>query len=260
MSRLSFVDTHCHIQGDFYKGQDVNTVLLAAKNANVEMLICVGTDEIESQSAIDLAHKHSNVFASVALHPHDEPKGVGDLSELAALASCSKVIAIGECGLDYYYPNVPKDIQIERLKFHLELSIVNNLPLIFHVRNAFEDFFAVLDQFPKLSGVVHSFTGTAQELSQILSRGLYVGINGIVTFTKEADQLAMYKSIPLDRLLLETDSPFLTPAPFRGKINEPKNVAVIAEFLSELRSESLEAIAAQTTKNAVQLFNLKVSE
>jgi len=142
------------------------------------------------------------------------------------------------------------------LKFQLDLAQEFNLPLIFHIRDAFEDFWPIFDQYKGLKGVVHSFTANTKELEEVLARGLCVGLNGIMTFTKQANQLAAAKAVPLDKLLLETDAPFLTPAPFRGTICEPKHVRVTAEFLSHLRNESLEDIAAATTQNAAQLFKL----
>ena len=128
--------------------------------------------------------------------------------------------------------------------------------MIFHVRDAFDDFWPIFDEYKGIRGVIHSFTATTKELDQILTRGLFVGLNGIMTFTKDDKQLEAAKSVPLDRLVLETDTPFLTPKPFRGKINEPKNVVVIAEFLSDLRGESLKELSEATTNNSNQLFNL----
>jgi TatD DNase family protein len=130
------------------------------------------------------------------------------------------------------------------------------LPLIFHVRDAFDDFWPIFDNFKGLRGVIHSFTATPRELEQILQRDLYVGLNGIMTFTKNADQLEAAKAVPLDRLLLETDAPFLTPVPFRGKICEPKHVVITAEFLSKLRGEFIGKLGQNTTRNAQTLFNV----
>src|SRR5690606_9318752 len=132
----------------------------------------------------------------------------------------------------------------------------HDLPLIFHVREAFKDFWSIFDDFRGLRGVVHSFTSDKRDLEQILSRGLYVGLNGIMTFTKRTEQLEAAKSVPLDKLVLETDAPFLTPTPFRGKICEPKHVRTVGEFLADLRGEKLEDLAAATTANARKLFKL----
>jgi TatD DNase family protein len=178
------------------------------------------------------------------------------LSAFKALAGQSKVVAIGECGLDYFYNHSPAEAQKELLHFQLALAQEYKLPVIFHVRDAFDDFWPIFDQYKGLKGVIHSFTADTAVLEQILARGLCIGINGIMTFTKNAAQLAAARAIPLDRLVLETDAPFLTPTPFRGTICEPKYVRVTAEFMSRLRNESLEDIATATTHNAAQLFKL----
>lgn len=167
-----------------------------------------------------------------------------------------KVVAIGEIGLDYYYENSPKEDQKKLLRFQLDIAAEHGLPVIFHVREAFDDFFAILDDYKGIQGVVHSFTSDRADLDKILSHGLYVGLNGIMTFTKRSAQLEAAKATPLEKLLLETDAPFLTPAPFRGKICEPKHVRTTAEFLANLRDESLEDLAAATTANAHKLFRL----
>ena len=163
-------------------------------------------------------------------------------------------MAIGECGLDYFYEHSPKEAQIQVLRFQLELAQKHNLPLVFHVREAFQDFWPIFDEFPGLRGVVHSFTAGQKELDEIVARGLYVGLNGIVTFMKRPEQLDVIKAVPLENMLLETDAPFLTPVPYRGTICEPKHVRVTAEFLSTLLARPLEEIAAHTTRNAETLF------
>lgn len=178
-----------------------------------------------------------------------------------------KVVAIGECGLDYYYQHSPKADQNKLLRYQIELALEHDLPLIFHIREApnqdksashraFDDFFATMDQYKGIRGVVHSFTANVPVLDKVLSRGLNIGLNGIITFAKDEETLKMAKTVPLDKLLLETDAPFLTPAPFRGKVCEPKHVRVTAEFLSKLREESLEQLCMATTQNAKELFNV----
>jgi TatD DNase family protein len=142
------------------------------------------------------------------------------------------------------------------LKFQIELAIEHSLPLIFHVRDAFDDFWSILDKYPALTGVVHSFTDSITNLNIAINRGYMIGVNGISTFTKNPDQIEMYKQIPISSLVLETDSPYLTPAPFRGIICEPKHIKVVADFLVKLRGETLENLANQTTKNAKILFRI----
>jgi len=142
------------------------------------------------------------------------------------------------------------------LKFQIELAIEHNLPLIFHVREAFDDFWPILDEYESIRGVLHSYTDTQANLDKALERGLYIGVNGIATFAKSQSQLDVYRAVPLQKLLLETDAPFLTPTPYRGTINQPKRVGTIAEFVASLRGESLEQLAAATTQNAHDLFGI----
>ncbi|MEX0934175.1 MAG: TatD family hydrolase, partial [Candidatus Saccharimonadales bacterium] len=166
------------------------------------------------------------------------------------------------CGLDYYYLHSDKNDQITALIYQIELALENNLPMIFHVRNAdgdpqaFDDFFKIIDKFEHISGVVHSFTAGKSTMEECIKRGLYIGLNGIMTFSKDQSQLEAAKSIPLDRLLLETDSPFLTPAPFRGKVNHSGHIKIVAEFLAKLRGEELSDLAQVTSDNAKEVFSI----
>jgi TatD DNase family protein len=255
---LSFVDSHCHIHFLNY-GLKPEAVIEAAKHAGVNRLICVGCSLDDSRLAIAMAAKHSGLYVAIGIHPH-EASVIGDnrgpLNALAQLLPNNKVVAVGECGLDYYR-HEPSKAQIKLLEFQIDLAIERHLPLVFHVREAYTDFWPVLDNFKGLRGVVHSFNATTKELDQALSRGLYIGLNGIPTFSRNEAQLTAVKAVPLNKMLLETDAPFLTPAPYRGKVNESKYIPVIAEFLSSLRGESLRSIALSTTRNAETLFNLK---
>lgn len=255
---MKLTDTHAHIHFPDYE-LDPEEVLQAAAANDVTKVLCVGCTLTDSKLAIAMAARHENVWATIGLHPHEGQEYVHDdvaLQEFRALAEQPKVVGIGETGLDYYYNNAPKSDQKKLLRFQLSLAEEHNLPLIFHVREAFTDFFAILDDFEGVQGVVHSFTGTIAEMKEILHRGLYIGLNGIMTFTKEAKQLDMAKQVPLSKLLIETDAPFLTPVPFRGTICQPKHIRVTAEFLAQLRGESLEEIAAATTANAARLFKI----
>lgn len=264
---MEFVDTHCHIHFPDYQ-LDPDDVRQQAANDGVTRLICVGCTLSDSQAGVEYASRHDNVWASIGLHPHEASIYVHDhesLQKFRSLADKPKVVAIGEIGLDYYYQHSSAEDQKKMLKFQLDIAAAHNLPLIFHIRDAapaahggqaFDDFWPIFDSYSGLRGVVHSFSATAKELEQIVARGLFVGLNGIMTFSKDAAQLEAAMAVPLDNLVLETDAPFLTPAPFRGKVCEPKHVRVTAEFLSNLRGESLEALAAATTLNARKLFNI----
>lgn len=270
---MKFVDTHCHIHeagiltaGDEFvrdkwaKGGITDSALMIqeAAEAGVTRLICVGCTLRDSELATQLAGQEKNCWASIGIHPHEAKDHLDTAVQqaFAELVKEPKVVAIGECGLDYYYNHSDKPDQIKLLEFQLELAQKRNLPLIFHIREAFDDFWPVFDQFRGLRGVVHSFSSDRADLDEILSRGLYVGLNGIMTFTKSVKQLEAAKAIPLDKLLLETDAPFLTPAPERGTICQPKHVVRTAEFLAGLREETVAEIASATTQNACDLFSI----
>lgn len=267
---IELVDTHCHIQFADYE-LNPDEVIKAAKAEGVTRLLCVGCRLEDSEAAVAFAAKYDNIWASIGLHPHEAKHYVGDISfspnaaskhnapleKFIQLASKPKVVAIGECGLDYYYNHSSKTDQQQLLRFQLSVAQEHDLPLIFHVREAFDDFFAILSDFEGVRGVVHSFTADSSILDKCLQKGLYIGLNGIMTFTKDAKQLVMAKQVPLERLLLETDAPFLTPVPFRGTICQPKHARVTAEFLADIRGETLAEIATATTQNAKQLFSIK---
>lgn len=258
IKKPEFMDTHCHVQFSDYQ-LDSEEVIKNAEKVGVNRLMLVGCSLPDSQAAIEMASRHGNCWASIGLHPHEASRYVHDhhaLQQFRELAGHKEVVAIGEIGLDYYYQNSPKDAQAKILRYQLDIAKEHNLPIIFHVREAFDDFWRILDDYKGVRGVVHSFSSDTRTLEQIISKGLYVGLNGIMTFTKNQDQLDAAKAVPLDRLLLETDAPFLTPVPFRGKIGEPKFVKTTAEFLANLRGESLDEIASSTTANARKLFSL----
>ncbi len=261
-------DTHCHIHdSEFSEKSEFSKIqiLERAKAVGVNKFICVGTSYKSSEEAYEFANSNDDCYFSVALHPHEaESLSVDELEDemkkMSDLVSnkTKKLVAIGECGLDYFYHSEKEVLFKQELLFrrHIELALKLDLPMIFHIREAFDDFFRIIDEYKGVHGVVHSFSATNKELEGVLTRGLYVGLNGIMTFTKDEQQLNAAKEVPIDRLLLETDAPFLTPKPFRGTMCEPKHVERVAEFLSELRSENQDLLAQKTTDNATKLFNL----
>lgn len=255
---MEFVDTHCHLQFvDF--PLDPEQTIIDARKVGVNKIIAVGCTLEDSRMAVEFAASHENVWAAIGLHPHEGARYVNDhkaLAEFRELASQPKVVAVGETGLDYHYLHSDKNDQAKLLRFQLDIASEHNLPVIFHVREAFEDFWHIFDQYKNLRGVIHSFSSDSKDLEQIIKRGLYVGLNGIMTFTKNSDQLDAARAVPLANLLLETDAPFLTPTPFRGKICESKYIRTTGEFLSNLRGEPLEELAKATTLNAHELFKL----
>ncbi len=270
------IDTHCHIHDrstyNFALGrQQVGKKLLKkypdlphqpadftaekmiarAHEAGVKKMICIGTSHDDSLTARDFAATHASdgVYWSYGIHP-DEAEG--PKTPFAIEPTCVTPVAIGEVGLDYRNGESGRRAQITLFEQMLQLAKDNDLPVIFHIRDAYDDFFAVLNNFPQICGVVHSFSDNVEKLQKSLERGFYIGINGLATFAPELPT-AM---VPLDRMLLETDAPFLTPAPFRGTINEPAHIKEICAYISKISGESEAHIAEITTKNAEQLFKI----
>lgn len=255
---MDLIDTHCHIHSADYP-LDPKYVLEDARADQVTKLICVGTDLGDTKLAIEFAQNNQNVWASIGIHPHESEHYVNNteaLNEFESLAAQTKVVAVGECGLDYYYDHSDKADQKAILQFQINVAQKNKLPLIFHIREAFDDFWEIFDRYENLRGVVHSFTADSATLDQVQRRNLHVGLNGIMTFTKNAIQLTAAEHVAEDKLVLETDAPYLTPVPFRGTICQPKHVRETARFLSKLRGDTLENLAASTSRNANKLFNI----
>lgn len=246
------IDTHCHIHEVDYP-LDAEDVLQRAKVAGVSKFICVGTNEKSSADALSFAVAHTNVYATVGVHPHDTKDGYRKIAELVH----EDPVAIGEIGLDYFYTHSPRETQISALEAQIQIALDNHLPIIFHVREAFDDFWPIFDNFQNIKGELHSFTDNQVNLDKGLERGLYIGVNGISTFTKDAAQQHMFARIPLERMLFETDAPFLTPTPMRGNINEPAFVELVAKHHALIRDIPFERISEATSHNATALFILK---
>ena len=255
------IDTHCHIHETDYP-LNIDETLRHASDNGVKQLICVGTSVDSSVRAIEFAEKYPQNYAAIGVHPHETKDGY---EELATIIKTGNPVAIGEIGLDYFYNYSPREVQSKALEWQIDLALRNSLPIIFHVRedpsteqplSAFRDFWSILDNFKAIHGVLHSFTDSQANLQEALKRGLYIGVNGISTFTKDDTQIATFRSIPLSRLLLETDAPYLTPVPFRGKPNEPAYIKNIAEFHAGLRDIPFDEVAETTSANARALFNL----
>jgi len=250
---MMLIDTHCHIHESDYP-LPIDEVIFRAAEAGVGQYVCVGTDAVSSRDAVGFAEDHDETFAAIGVHPHETKDGYDVVAQLAGTSD--KIIAVGEIGLDYFYTHSPREVQMEALEAQIKIALAHDLPMIFHVREAFDDFWPIFDKFPGIRGELHSFTDSKENLDKAIERGLYIGVNGISTFTKDEVQRATFDSIPLDRLLLETDAPFLTPAPFRGKVNQPAFVRNIAEYHANRRGISLDEISSATTANAHALFAL----
>lgn len=262
-----YVDTHCHIHDpEFFAAEQAEEALKKAVAAGVNRLVCVGTSLEDSKRAIAFAHKHpEHCFASIGIHPHEaakmnEDSAAKQLEQLELLAADDKVVAVGECGFDFYYNDKTQSFERQKqlLEGQLRIALKHNLPLCFHVREGFEEFWQVFEVYKGkgVRGVLHSFTDRQHHFERGIRHGLKIGINGIATFTTHSWQRELFKNASISDFVLETDAPFLTPAPMRGIINTPENVIYITNFLAELRGESIEGIAKATTANAMDLFGL----
>lgn len=252
------IDTHCHLHDqEWFTPEQAEQFLQEAQQNNVQQVVVIGTDPQDSAAAYSFATAHQNVFCTYGIHP-EYANHVVDFDTIFKQAqqfqpnpndTSSKLIAVGEIGLDYHYDGYDRTAQIRLFEQMLQLAQALSLPVSLHIREAFADAWPILDNFPHLRGVVHSFTGSKKDLRAALARDFYIGVNGLATYTTPALP-------PLEKMLLETDAPFLTPVPFRGTMNKPGYVRNIAAYLSEKLGVAEVQIAEQTTNNAQQLFNL----
>ena len=254
---MTLIDSHCHLN---YPGlvEDEAGTLDRARQRGVAGFLNISTRRAEWGQVVAAAERHSDVWASIGIHPH-EADAHADLGAAALVEAAAhpKVVAIGECGLDYYYDKSDRDAQRERFRAHIAGSRETGLPLIIHTRDAEEDTVQILSEAMKeggITGVLHCFTGSAWLAGKGLDLGFFISLSGIVTFKNAKDLQEVAKTIPADRLLVETDAPFLAPVPNRGKTCEPAFVADTAQFVADLRGENLETLASQTTANFFRLF------
>lgn len=256
-----FVDSHCHLN---YKGlvEDQDAVRARAEQAGVSTMLNISTRESEWDAVIATADKAANIWASIGIHPHEsDAHPQVDTTKLVARAAHPKVIGIGESGLDYYYDHSDRDRQRDSFRAHIAASRETGLPLIVHTRDAEEDTATILSEEMEIGcypGVIHCFTASREFAEIALKLGFYISISGIVTFKNAKDLQATAAIIPEDRLLIETDAPFLAPVPNRGKTCEPAFVADTARFLAELRGVSIEDLARTTSDNFMRLFSKAV--
>lgn len=256
---MSIFDSHCHPQMVQYE-KDREEVLKRAKDAGVFM-ICVGTDLETSKQGIELAQKYNGIWATVGVHPNDLNNELR-IMNYEELLKEERVVAIGEVGLDYYRTPEPEKQkkQKEVLEQFIDLAQRTKKPMVLHFRDSPKGSSGrvhkdALEILPKdVAGVSHSFTGNLDDAKEYINRGMYLGFNGIITFTRQYDEVVKYA--PLDQILLETDAPFLTPEPYRGQRNEPAHVIEVAKKIAESKNEPLEKVIEQTTKNCRKLFNL----
>jgi TatD DNase family protein len=246
-----WTDTHCHIHDDKMTSTSAES-LQRAREAGVSRFVVIGTDAATSEAAIAIAAEHTDVWATVGLHPHDAVNGVNTIT---SFVSHPRVVAIGECGLDYYYEHSPREVQLPVFAEQIALAKEHNLTLVIHTRDAWQDTFDVLDAegIPE-NTIIHCFSGGPDEAKQCLDRGAYLSFSGIVTFKNAQDLRDAAIMCPSDRLLIETDSPFLAPLPHRGRPNEPAYVGLVGTAIADLRSTNVQEFAQQTTANALAAF------
>lgn len=249
-------DTHAHLTDKVYK-DDFKNILERAKSNKVTKIICVGDSEEASKNAIQIARENNGVYASIGVHPHESKEYNPTTEQLfRTWVEDPKVLAIGEIGLDYYRMLSPKNIQLAVFNHQIELALESNKPVIIHCREAYNDLINILGTRKNLKGVVHCFSGNLDEANEIVKRGFYLGITGVITFPKSKKLYDVVKNISMEHILIETDCPYMSPEPLRGKRNEPANVYFIAEAISKITNFTLEDVARITTYNAKHLFNL----
>jgi len=256
---MNLIDTHCHLTFEPL-ADDVPAVLKRSRQAGVTVWITVGTSLADSRKAVELAGRHENLYASVGIHPHDAKDAEGPaLAELKELARNDRVVAIGETGLDFHYNFSKQPDQKRVFADHLNIAREMELPVIIHSRNAFDETLEILDRRGNgLKGVVfHCFSGSADQARQLLDRGYYVSFTGVVTFKNARTAREAARTVPADRLMVETDCPYMSPEPVRGqKPNEPSLMLHTARFLAELKGLSADEFARQSTQAAIRFFNL----
>jgi TatD DNase family protein len=254
---MRLIDTHCHLDfPEFAEQQDA--VVTRAREAGVKRMITISTHASRFASVKKVAEKYEDVFCTAGVHPHHSGEPDEDIQEnwLVEAAGYEKVVGLGETGLDYYYNNSPVDAQKKNFRTHIRACLKTDLPIIVHTRDADDDTYALLKEEGqgKLRGLLHCFSSSRKLAEQALEMGLFISFSGIVTFKKSDELRAIAKDIPLERILVETDAPFLAPMPFRGKTNEPSYVVHTAQCVADVKGVSLEELAGITTQNALRLF------
>ncbi len=251
---MEFIDTHCHIYYDKYQ-DDIKDVINRANDNNVKKMICVGVDIPSSEKSIALSKQYESIFATVGYHPH-EAKLVDNnyLDKMIELLKHPKSIAVGEIGLDYYYEHSDKKTQIKIFREQLELAKDLDMPAVIHNRESDHDLYENIKASKIDKGVIHCYSSDVNYANKLFDLGLLVSFTGIVTFSKSLQKVV--KEIPLDKMMIETDSPYLTPVPFRGKRNEPHMVSLVAEKIAEIKNIPLEEVAKITTATAKNLFGI----
>ena len=253
---MKLIDTHAHL--DFEKFQEnLDEVLENSKAVGVEKIIIPGVTLEDTPKIINLIEKYENLFGAVAVHPSEAKGWQAEYYEiLKEYAQHDKVIAIGETGLDYYWDKTFKETQQHVFRRHLELAEELNIPVIVHDREAHDDVLEILKEFPEVKGVMHCFSGNVEFALECVKIGYYIALGGPVTFKNAKDPKEVAKQIPIEKLVLETDSPFLAPHPYRGKENNPSKIILVAQTIAEIKGISVEELGEITSRNAEKLFGI----
>ncbi len=248
---MRWIDDHCHLPADHAEAVQV---IDDARDAGVERLITIGTELTDSRAAVAVARSHDGVWATAGVHPHEAKDGIEGLAELL---DEPEVVAVGECGLDYHYDHSPRDVQRDVFAAQIRLSHAHELPLVIHTREAWDDTFAILEaeRVPART-VFHCFSGGIPEAERALDTGAWLSFAGVITFPSAADIREAVRRCPLDRILVETDSPYLAPVPHRGKPNRPALVTVVGAAVAEIKGVSAQIVAEATWANANSVFRL----
>ncbi len=258
---LKIFDTHAHYDDEKFMSDDVDKLLSGMFDRNIAAITGAAVNLATSEKQIEFAEKHPEFYAAVGIHPeniYDEGEIEDTLSRLEKLLHHPKVVAIGEIGLDYYWEqNPPREIQKEWFRAQLELAEKTGFPVIIHDREAHGDVFDILSEYKNISGVLHSCSASRETVAELLKRGFYVSFSGVITY-KNATRLAdVVRSVPSDRILVETDCPYLSPVPMRGKTNRSEYVEYTLRKAAEIRGEDPEKLAVQTTENAMRFFGIE---
>lgn len=248
-----FIDVHCHLDSNYYN--DIDKVINNAKKNNVNKLIYNGCNKKSNKEVIKLINKYDSVYGAVGYHPTElDDVNEKDYELLESLLSNKKIVAIGEIGLDYHYPDTNKEKQKYAFRRQLELADKHNIPVIVHSRDAIQDTFDIMSEY-NIKGVIHCFSGSVEMAKEFIKKGFLISVGGIITFKNAKNIIEVIKNIDLSYILLETDSPYLTPEPFRKEQNEPMYIPIIASKIADILNVSIEEVSSKTTDNAKRLFD-----
>lgn len=250
-----FIDTHCHLSSDYY--DNIDKVILENKENGIDKIIISGCSKLEIESSLYYINKYNDIFATIGFHPDQAGEiSLDDISELEnQIVNNKKIVGIGEIGLDYHYGKDAKEKQIELFECQLKLAEKLNLPVVIHTRNATSDTINILKKY-KVKGVIHCFSGSLETANLYIKMGFKLGIGGVLTF-KNSKLYQVIEKISLDSILLETDSPYLSPEPYRGTVNSSKNVVLVAKKLADIKNTNLNEISKITIQNTYNIFDLK---